>query len=58
MVTVGGPAPTYRAGALAGDHTDALLSELGRTPDEIARLRQERVVASEAVVVSESDDPR
>ncbi len=49
LVTVGGPAPAYAPGCLAGDHTDALLLELGYTRDDVARLRTERVVASEPV---------
>jgi crotonobetainyl-CoA:carnitine CoA-transferase CaiB-like acyl-CoA transferase len=47
LVTVGGPAPSYGPGALAGEHTDALLSELGHSAQDIARLRAARVVASE-----------
>ena len=38
---------SYRAGALAGQHTDAILEELGYDAGEIARLREERVVTSE-----------
>jgi crotonobetainyl-CoA:carnitine CoA-transferase CaiB-like acyl-CoA transferase len=34
-------------GALAGEHTDALLAELGHTSDEIAALRAAGVVDSE-----------
>ncbi|MCU1504187.1 MAG: putative CoA-transferase [Ilumatobacteraceae bacterium] len=41
----GGSAP----GALAGEHTDVILAELGRDADEIARLRAAVVVASEPV---------
>ncbi len=50
LVTVGGPAPSYRSGALGGEHTDALLAELGYAPADVARLRAERVVASEGDV--------
>ncbi len=49
LVTVGGPKPSYGAGALAGDHTDAILAELGRSAEETLRLRAQRVVASEPV---------
>ena len=49
LVTVGGPMPSYGAGALAGDHTDAILSELGHSAEEIARLRAAGIVASEPV---------
>jgi hypothetical protein len=34
---------------LAGQHTDAILAELGRDTDEIEALRAGRVVASEPV---------
>jgi crotonobetainyl-CoA:carnitine CoA-transferase CaiB-like acyl-CoA transferase len=47
LVTVNGAAERYAAGALAGDCTDALLRELGRSEAEITRLRAERIVASE-----------
>jgi crotonobetainyl-CoA:carnitine CoA-transferase CaiB-like acyl-CoA transferase len=49
LVTVNGGLDRYAAGALAGDSTDTLLRELGREEHEIARLRREGVVASEAV---------
>ena len=49
LATVGGPAASYAAGALAGDCTDALLAELGYAAGEIAALRERRVVASEPV---------
>jgi hypothetical protein len=48
-VTVGGPAPTYRSGALAGEQTDALLAELGYAAEDVARLRAARVVSSGVV---------
>jgi formyl-CoA transferase len=47
LVTCDGGAPAYAAGVLAGEQTDALLAELGRSPDEIARLRAAGVVGSE-----------
>ena len=49
LVSVGGLAPAYAAGALAGDHTDALLAELGYSAGEIERLRKDQIVASEPV---------
>ena len=49
IVTVGGPAARYGAGALCGDATDTILRELGRTPSEIRALRESGVVGSEAV---------
>lgn len=48
VVCNGGP-ETLLPGALAGDHTDALLRELGRNDAQIARLRAQQVVASEPV---------
>ena len=33
-----------RPGVVAGQHTDALLAELGKTDEEIADLRQREVV--------------
>ena len=39
----------YRGGALAGEHGDAILAELGYGEEAIARLREERVVRSEPV---------
>jgi len=49
LVTVGGPMPAYGPGALAGDRTDAILAELGHSAQEIARLREARIVASEPI---------
>jgi crotonobetainyl-CoA:carnitine CoA-transferase CaiB-like acyl-CoA transferase len=51
LVTVDGLADAYGPGSLAGDCTDALLAELGRSPQEIAQLRAQRIVASEPVVL-------
>ena len=42
LTTVDGLNPEYRTAPLAGEHTDVILSALGHTPDEIARLRDER----------------
>jgi crotonobetainyl-CoA:carnitine CoA-transferase CaiB-like acyl-CoA transferase len=49
LVTVNGPAPSYGPGALGGEHTDALLAELGYSAADTARLRAARVVTSEPV---------
>lgn len=49
LVTCGGGAESYGPGALAGDHTDSLLAELGRDATEIARLGAAGVVESEPV---------
>jgi crotonobetainyl-CoA:carnitine CoA-transferase CaiB-like acyl-CoA transferase len=49
LVSVGGPAPGYGPGSLAGEHTDALLAELGYSSADTARLRAARVVTSEPV---------
>jgi crotonobetainyl-CoA:carnitine CoA-transferase CaiB-like acyl-CoA transferase len=37
------PVPTFAPGL--GEHTDEILTELGRTPEQIARLREHGVVA-------------
>jgi len=50
-VTVGGLNPDYRSAPLAGEHTDALLAELGHTDAAIAKLRTDRIVNSEAAPV-------
>ncbi len=42
----GGP-DAYGPGVLAGQHTDQILAELGRSEAEIAGLRESRVVWSE-----------
>jgi len=49
LVRVDGGLTGYGAGSLAGQHTDALLSELGESPESIQRLREDGVVASEPV---------
>jgi len=47
LATVDGALPYYGPSPLAGEHTDALLEELGHTAAEIAQLREAGVVASE-----------
>ena len=47
LVTVNGPKESYGPGVLAGEHTDALLIELGIGAEERERLRASGVVASE-----------
>jgi crotonobetainyl-CoA:carnitine CoA-transferase CaiB-like acyl-CoA transferase len=49
VVRVNGGLDMYGPGALAGEHTDALLAEVGRSAGEIAELRAHHVVASEPV---------
>ncbi len=49
IVRVNGGLDAYGPGVLAGEHTDALLAELGHTDAEITSLRAARVVASEPV---------
>ena len=49
VVRVNGGLDAYGPGVLAGEHTDRLLTELGRRGPEIAALRAARVVASEPV---------
>jgi hypothetical protein len=49
LVTVGGHAEQYGPGALCGDSVDTILSELGRSPQEIEALRKAGVVNSEEV---------
>ncbi|RMF78031.1 MAG: CoA transferase, partial [Planctomycetota bacterium] len=44
LTMVDGGAEQYRAGAIAGADTDALLGELGYGADAIAALRAERIV--------------
>ncbi|MGI9539079.1 MAG: CoA transferase, partial [Miltoncostaeaceae bacterium] len=45
IVNVGGPAPTYTAAPLTGEHTARILAELGHGDDAIAALRAAGVVA-------------
>ncbi len=47
IVHVDGPPANAGAAPLAGQHTDALLSESGRNEAAIAQLRQDGIVASE-----------
>jgi crotonobetainyl-CoA:carnitine CoA-transferase CaiB-like acyl-CoA transferase len=49
LVSVGGLAPAYGPGSLAGDHTDALLAELGYSAGDVERLRKSGIVGSEPV---------
>jgi crotonobetainyl-CoA:carnitine CoA-transferase CaiB-like acyl-CoA transferase len=49
IVTVGGPTESYGPGVLAGEHTDAILNELGFNDPEIAAMRSARIVASVSV---------
>ena len=45
LVRLSRSATTARPGCLVGEHTDAILGELGYSADEIATLRADRVVA-------------
>jgi crotonobetainyl-CoA:carnitine CoA-transferase CaiB-like acyl-CoA transferase len=47
IVTCDGGPSDLGPGALAGEHTDALLTELGYSAADITRLRTDRIVASE-----------
>ena len=47
VVRVNGGLDAYRPGVLAGEHTDEILTAMGRSADEIAWLRASRAVASE-----------
>jgi crotonobetainyl-CoA:carnitine CoA-transferase CaiB-like acyl-CoA transferase len=49
VVRVNGGLDAYGSGVLAGEHTDEILATLGRTAEEVAALRANRVVASEPV---------
>jgi crotonobetainyl-CoA:carnitine CoA-transferase CaiB-like acyl-CoA transferase len=49
IVRVNGGLDAYGPGVLAGEHTDAVLAELGRSADDVAALREARVVAAEPV---------
>ncbi len=51
LVTLAGAPPEYAHGVLAGQHTDALLRELGKSDAEIERLRAARTVGSEPIVL-------
>jgi crotonobetainyl-CoA:carnitine CoA-transferase CaiB-like acyl-CoA transferase len=51
VVRVNGGLGHYGPGVLAGEQTDAILAELGRSDSEIARLRTARVVASEPIAL-------
>lgn len=51
IVTVNGGNDRLGPGVLAGEHTDRLLAELGRSADDVARLRAAKVVASEPVLL-------
>lgn len=51
IVTVNGGNPHLGPGVLAGEHTDRVLAELGRSTDDVARLRAAKVVASEPVLL-------
>jgi crotonobetainyl-CoA:carnitine CoA-transferase CaiB-like acyl-CoA transferase len=51
IVTVNGGLDAYRPGVLAGEHTDAVLAELGYDAERIAELRATGVVASEPVEI-------
>jgi hypothetical protein len=52
VVRVNGGLDAYGPGVLAGEQTDEILAELGRSSEEIAALRASRVVASEPVAWS------
>ena len=49
IVRLNGGLDAYGPGVLAGEHTDEILTTLGRGTDDIAALRAARVVASEPV---------
>jgi len=49
VVTVNGLNPTYGSAPLAGEHTDAVLTQHGLIPEAIAALRDNKIVGSEAV---------
>ena len=49
VVRVNGGLDTYGPGVLAGEHTDQILTALGRDAQEIASLRTARVATSEPV---------
>jgi len=47
VVTVDGQHDNYRSAPLAGEHTDAILTELGHDAESIAALRATKIVSSE-----------
>jgi len=47
LVTVDGGPDSYGPGVLAGQHTDQILREIGRSADEVVQLRETGVVWSE-----------
>jgi crotonobetainyl-CoA:carnitine CoA-transferase CaiB-like acyl-CoA transferase len=53
LSTVDGPLSEYRGAPLAGEHTDALLEEIGCDAAEIAQLRADNIVSSESVEVDQ-----
>ena len=57
QVTLSRTSGSYRAGALAGEHGDALLAELGYDASEVASLREQRVVTSEPLFDPAEYDP-
>ena len=52
LTDVGGGNPALRPAPLSGEHTDALLAEFGFGADEIAQLREDKIVNSESVEAS------
>ena len=52
LTTMAGGRDDYGPGVLAGQDTKAILAEVGRSPEEIERLRSEGVVWSEPIQLS------